>query len=207
MDGVEETHRNLWENIIEDPERQTKYAGGKELTFAVGDKVWLSTRNLKTSRPSETLDYMRTGPYTVSKIINTNAYTLDLPSTMQNHKIPHVSLLDSYTPSVGGQSSSDPHPMIAEETEKWEVDHTLNSRRRYRELHYLVQWAGYNHIRASWEPPEHLENARDLVDEFHRERPDQPGSRGIESGAEILRTQKQFGHFIVLVSSFLSHLF
>ena len=97
--------------------------------------------------------------------------------------------------------------MIVEETEEWEVDPTLNSRQRYRELHYLVQWAGYNHICTSWEPPEHIENAQDLVDKFHRERPDQPGSRGIESGVEIWRTQKQFGHFILLVSSFPSHLF
>ena len=99
---MEETHRNIWENIIEDQKRQTKYAGGKELTFAVGDNVWLSTRNLKTSRPSKKVDYMRTGPYTVSRIINTNAYTLDLPSTVRNHKIVHLSLLDRYTPSVGG---------------------------------------------------------------------------------------------------------
>jgi len=40
------------------------------MTFAVGDNVWLSTRNLKSSRPSKMLDYKCTGPYTVSKIIN-----------------------------------------------------------------------------------------------------------------------------------------
>jgi len=64
--------------------------------------------------------------------------------------------------------------MIVEKTEEWEVDHILDSRRHYRKLHYLIQWAGYNHIRTSCEPAEHLENARDLVDEFHRERPDRP---------------------------------
>jgi len=54
--NVEETHRILWETIIEAQERQTQYVGGKEMTFAVGDKVWLLTRNLKTSRPSKKLD-------------------------------------------------------------------------------------------------------------------------------------------------------
>ena len=93
---------------------------------------------------------------------------------MRNHNVFHVSLLDRYTPPVGGQPSSALHLMIVEETEEWEVDHILDSRRRYRKLHYLVQWAGYNHIRTSWEPAENLENARDLVDEFHRERPDRP---------------------------------
>jgi len=105
MAGLEETHRILSENIIEAQERQTKYTGGKEMTFVVGDKVWLSTRNLKTSRPSKKLDYKRTGPYTVSKIINKNVYKLDLPSTMRNHNVFHVSLLDRYTPPVGGQAS------------------------------------------------------------------------------------------------------
>jgi hypothetical protein len=40
MAGVEETHRILRQNIINAPERHTKYAGGKEMTFAVGDTGW-----------------------------------------------------------------------------------------------------------------------------------------------------------------------
>jgi hypothetical protein len=64
--------------------------------------------------------------------------------------------------------------MIVEETEEWEVDRILNSRRRYQKLHYLVLWTGDNHIRTSWEPAEQLKNAPDLLHEFLRERPDQP---------------------------------
>jgi hypothetical protein len=138
----------------------------------VGDTVWLSTRNLKTSRPSKMLDYKRTGPYMASKIINKNDYKLDFPSTTRNNNIFHVSLLDRYTLPVGGQSSSEPHPMIVEETQEWEVHRILDYRRRYRKLHYLVQWSGCNHICTSWEPAEHLKNTRKLADEFHRNRPD-----------------------------------
>jgi len=145
MAGVEETHQILQENIIKVQKRQPKYAGGKDMTFAVGDTVWLSTRNLKTSRPSMKLDYKRTGLYTVSKIINKNAYKLDLWSPMRNHSILHVSLLDRYTPPVRGQLSSAAHPMIVEEIEEWEVDRILDSRRHYWNLQYLIQWAGYNH--------------------------------------------------------------
>jgi hypothetical protein len=72
MTGMEETHRILWQNIMEAQIGQTKYAGGKEMTLVVGDKVWLSTRNLKTSRPSKKRDYKGTGLFTVSKIINEN---------------------------------------------------------------------------------------------------------------------------------------
>jgi hypothetical protein len=57
---------------------QTKYAGGKEVIFEVGDMVWLSSRHFRTTRQSKKLDYKRAGPYTVSKVINKNAYKLDL---------------------------------------------------------------------------------------------------------------------------------
>jgi hypothetical protein len=43
---MEETHRLLWENLVEAQERQSKSAGGKDVTFEVGNKVWLSTQHL-----------------------------------------------------------------------------------------------------------------------------------------------------------------
>jgi len=116
--GLEETHRLLKENLLEAQTRQSKYAGGKEMTFGVGDKVWLSTRNFRTTRPSKKLDYKRTGPYTVSKIINKNAYKLDLPKTMRNQHIFHVSQLDWYTPPVTGQPQSEPNPIIVDDLEE-----------------------------------------------------------------------------------------
>jgi hypothetical protein len=150
------------------------YACGKEMTFAIGDKVWLSTSNLKTSRPSKKLDCKRTGEYTVSKFIYKNAYKLVLPSTMRNHNVVHPSVLDRYTLLGRGQPPSAPHPMIMAETVECEVDRILDSRWRYQKLHYIVQWAGYNNISTSWEPAEHHKHARDLVDVFHRQRPDRP---------------------------------
>jgi len=97
------------------------------MSFVVGGKVWLPTRNLKTSRPSKKLNYNRTGPYTVSMIINKDDYKQDLPSTMRNHNIFNVSLLDRYTPPVSGQPPSEPHPMLVKETAEWELDHILDS--------------------------------------------------------------------------------
>ena len=97
---------------------------------------------------------------------------------MGSHNDFHVSLFDPYPPPVAGQPSSEPHPMIVNESEEWEVDSILDSRRCYWKLHFLVQWAGYNHIRTRWEPPEQLKNARDLVDECHQERPDRPREYG-----------------------------
>jgi hypothetical protein len=103
VEGLEMTRRLLWENLEEAQARQSKYARGKDVTFKVGENVWLSTRHFRTNRPSKKLDYKRTGPYAVCKVISKNAYKLDLPNTMRNHNVLHVSLLDRYTPPVGGQ--------------------------------------------------------------------------------------------------------
>jgi hypothetical protein len=176
--GLEETHKILRQILLEAQTRHSHYAGGKEMIFKVGDKVWLSTRNIRTTRPCKKLEYKRAGPYTVSKIINQKSYKLDLPKTMRNHNVFHVSQLDRYTPPVVGQPPSEPQPTIVDEPrdEEWEVDRILDSKRRYRKLHYLVQWAGYSHVRTRWEPAENLENAQELVDEFHREHPSKPRS-------------------------------
>ena len=123
-------------------ERNTQNTCSNEMTFAVGDKELLLIRHLNAPTPSMKLDYQRTGQYKVSQIINQFAYKLDIPSTIQNHNIVHVSLRDCSTPPGGGQPSAEPHRMIVEETEVWELDRILNSRRRYRTLHCRIHYDG-----------------------------------------------------------------
>ena len=121
LEGLAETHRTLRENIMEAQQRQTKYIGGNEITFDVGDKVWISTKHFRTTRPSEKLDYKHAGPYTGSKVIIKNADKLDLPKTMQNHNVVHVSQIDLSTPPVSVQPSREPHPMMVDYSEEWEL--------------------------------------------------------------------------------------
>jgi hypothetical protein len=151
-----------------------QYAGGKEVVFEDGDKVWLSTRHFRTTRLSKKLEYKCTGPYMVSKVINKNAYKLDLPYTIWKHNVFHVSLLDRYTHPTAGQPPSEAQPMVVDDSDEWQVDRILDSKWRYRKLNYLVQWAGYSYVRTSWEPAVNLRNAQELVDEFHREHPRKP---------------------------------
>jgi hypothetical protein len=109
-----------------------------------------------------------------SKIIKKNDYALDLQSTTRNDNDFHVSHLDRYIMPVGAQTSSELHLIVLVDTDEWEVDHRFDTKQRYRKLHELIQWGCYNPIHSSWEPGEHRENARDLVDEFHCYRPDWP---------------------------------
>lgn len=98
------------------------------MTTAVGGNVWLLSKNLRTSRSAKTLDYKSTKSYMATEIIYKNADKVDLSYTMHNHNILHVSLLDCYTQPVGGQSSSEPHPVFVEKPVKWEVKCILDSR-------------------------------------------------------------------------------
>jgi hypothetical protein len=105
----------LRDSILEAQERQMRYAGGKEMMFEVGDKVWLSAKYIQTARPSKKLDYKRLGPFKVTKVINRNAYRLELPYSMKVHNVFHVSLLDRYIGPVPGRQPSDPPPAITAE--------------------------------------------------------------------------------------------
>jgi hypothetical protein len=51
LEGLQETHRVPRENLLETQEKQAKNAGGKEITFEVGDRVWHITRHFRTTRP------------------------------------------------------------------------------------------------------------------------------------------------------------
>ena len=41
--------------------------------YSIGDKVWLSSENIRTTRPTKKLDYKWLGPYTIDWVISRNA--------------------------------------------------------------------------------------------------------------------------------------
>lgn len=49
--GLEVSHLLLKEILLEDQTGQSKNARGKEMTLVLVDKLWLSTRNFRTTRP------------------------------------------------------------------------------------------------------------------------------------------------------------
>jgi hypothetical protein len=75
---MDETHWLFQQCLLEAQVWHSKYAAGKNVTFEVSNKVWLSTRHIRTTRPSNKLDYKWPGPYTVSMITDKNSYKLEL---------------------------------------------------------------------------------------------------------------------------------
>uniref|UniRef100_A0A8C5QDX2 Integrase catalytic domain-containing protein n=1 Tax=Leptobrachium leishanense TaxID=445787 RepID=A0A8C5QDX2_9ANUR len=61
--------------------------------YQVGDRVWLSSRNIKLLVPSMKLAPRYIGPYKILRRINPVSYALALPSHIRIHNVFHVSLL------------------------------------------------------------------------------------------------------------------
>ncbi|SOV05179.1 uncharacterized protein UDID_17861 [Ustilago sp. UG-2017a] len=64
--------------------------------FRPGDRVWLSAVNIRSLRPTKKLNYRRLGPFSVSEIISSHAYRLQLPPSMKIHNVFHVDRLEPY---------------------------------------------------------------------------------------------------------------
>ena len=143
--------------------------------FKVGDKVWLLRRYIKTTRPSDKLDFKRLGPFPIQSQVNPVAFKLKLPPSFRIHPVFHVSLLEPYH----GDSSPDrrqppPPPVEIDGVPEFEVKQILDSKVIRKRLFYLVDWEGYDPSERSWEPAEHLTHALDSIKTFHTKYPSKP---------------------------------
>jgi hypothetical protein len=144
----------------------------KQVTFNPGDKVWLSSTNLHTQKPSKKLDWKKLGPFKIIEQIGLQAYRLRLPESMKIHPIFHVSLLEPCRENIlPNRVQPPPPPIIIDNGNKWEVEEILDSRIFRRHLQYKVRWKGYSNSNDSWEPLEPLEHSLDLLHEFHTRYP------------------------------------
>jgi transposase InsO family protein len=146
--------------------------------LAVGDKVWLLRRHIKTKRPCSSLDYKKLGPFPISAIINPVSYKLSLPPQCKIHPVFHVSLLEPYVDSTfPDRLQPVPPPVEVDQHIEYEVEAILDSRLHRQQLQYLVQWKGYPVEEATWEPTVHVANCSTLVQSFHDRYPSKPGPK------------------------------
>lgn len=136
----------------------------RDLSFAVGDRVLLNTRNLvlRTTDPRKLWPRF-VGPFTVLQRVGTVAYKLDLPATMRIHNVFHVSLLHPYHDDG---STHPPPPVLVGDELEYEVEairaHKVRGTGRRRTVHFLVQWAGYGREHDTWEPAAAVEDCEQL---------------------------------------------
>jgi len=88
----------------DDMTRYADFHRGQAPEYKVGDKVWLSTKNLNVDRPLRKLTEHQLGPYEIIKIISSNAVKLKPPASFKIHNVINVSHIRPYRPPVAGQS-------------------------------------------------------------------------------------------------------
>ncbi len=164
-------------------ERQRVYANKsrRHVEFKVGDRVYLSTENLKLPGPSRTLQERRIGPFTISKVVSPVNYKLALPNEMQIHATFHVKLLHPFveSPEEFGERVTIELPPIgyARGDGIYLVDYVFGRQwttivgKSRPEWLYHVAWLGYPLEQATWEPRRQLRGIRDLVDEYDAAHP------------------------------------
>jgi hypothetical protein len=169
-------------------QRQRAYAqkGLTDMSFQIGDWIWLSTLNLNrrlAGTPKLMPKYA--GPFRVTRKVNETTYELDLKDTKKKvHHVFHISLLKPYK----GPEPTTIMPIILDEDkdsngtyQRYEVrcivDHRVTHRRRTKAdgsksdkkpdgIEYLVAWKGFDNIHNTWEPSSNVDMAQTLLHEY-----------------------------------------
>jgi transposase InsO family protein len=153
-------------------QRQKAYADThrREVSFAVGDLVYLSTKNLKLKNDNLTVARQKllpkfVGPYKVLELVGPVAVKLSLPPTTKIHPVFHVSLLKpaqeaqhepgEIVPPINPPPLDWLDPDLEYEVEGV-IGHRFTKSGTKRGVDYLIRWAGYGPDSDTFEPRESL---------------------------------------------------
>jgi len=138
-----------------------------DLTYAVGDQVWLSTVHLQLDGPRKLQDrYI--GPYSIQERIGRVAYRLDLPPSLDVHPVFHVSLLRPHKADTLNRPAIAWGPTYVDGEEQYEVEAILDVTGDSRNRRYLIHWKGYPREGATWEKEANLAGCKAKLKAFWR---------------------------------------
>ncbi|MBW0562839.1 hypothetical protein O181_102554 [Austropuccinia psidii MF-1] len=144
-----------------------------------GKKVWLASKNIKTTGPTKKISERWLGPFEVLKKNGSHAYHLKFPLKWKSvHSVFHVSLLEPVKHSrIQNRNQLPPPPALVGEQEEWEVAQIMDLKLKRGKLWYFVEWKGFSKEpeRTAWEQASNLTSSPDLVKDFHSFYPDKPG--------------------------------
>uniref|UniRef100_A0A8C6LZ78 Integrase catalytic domain-containing protein n=1 Tax=Nothobranchius furzeri TaxID=105023 RepID=A0A8C6LZ78_NOTFU len=112
-------------------------------SYVPGDKVWVSTTDLRFRAGSKMLAPRFLGPYTIQKVINAVSYRLRLPASLRIHPTFHISRLKPYVDSslLPPPAPAPPPARFLDGEPIYTVRRILDARRRGRDG--STSWTGW----------------------------------------------------------------
>ncbi|XP_075450635.1 uncharacterized protein LOC142491634 [Ascaphus truei] len=129
------TLQNSWKRILKSLQsaisRQKTKADRRRQpgpSFKPGDRVWLSSKNIRLKTPSPKLSPRFLGPFKITEKISPVAYRLALPPTMRIPSVFHVSLLKPFVQSSHFlDPSRKPNPLSTLGQQEYEIHSLIDS--------------------------------------------------------------------------------
>ncbi|KAI4897625.1 hypothetical protein NFI96_008579, partial [Prochilodus magdalenae] len=168
-------HRCIGSAAQQQKKQADKHRGSTPV-YSPGDRVWLSTRDLRLPGGCKKLSPRYISPYRIVSRINDVTYKLAFPPQCRMCPTFHVSLLKPVIPGSFDEAlpgATPPSPVWFEGAPTYVV---LDSRRRGGVLQYLVDWEGFGPEEHSWVPAADVLDPS-LVADFHRHHPSRPAPR------------------------------
>ena len=155
---------------------QTNWSHSDAPAYAFRDQVWLSTDNLCLPCTSWKLLEQWLSPYSITKLVRSNAIELCLSCSMHIHPVINISHIKPYHEHLLGQPVTVPGPsnIMEDCKEEYGVDHIVDSHYKGKRLEYLVHWKGWSETDQTWEPISNLGNTTDTAWDFHTAHPSAP---------------------------------
>jgi hypothetical protein len=123
----------------------------QDLTFVVGDCVWLEAYNLSTDAPSKKLAAKRLGPYTVTELVGLASYRLDILVGWKLHNVFHAGLLSRTQDDTIVRHHPEPAPVVRiQDKELWVIDRFVNSRWFRGKFQLKVCWEDQSEEQDDW---------------------------------------------------------
>ncbi len=142
----------------------------RDVIYEVDDWVWLSSRNVKTTRLCKDLKDKQLNLYQITVKVSI-FYHLRLSVSMKHlHSMFSSKLLRSYSEdSLSEQHSESFRSITIEDDEHWKIDDILNFRRYRDRIQYKVKWTDLDR-NDEWyyADKEKFDDSEKVLNEFHK---------------------------------------